>query len=313
MKQVNINIIIGNLSFSFVNELEVKNAWEDLVSTCSIKLPASLNLDRNKLRELIHPGDKVIVKAGYDETLNNIFSGYITSISPSIPIDFKAEDETWKLKQSVISDTIKSCTVGVLLKKHFSEYQTSYYDFSLGNFRIDKQSKAKVLQRLKDVGLHSFFRSGVLVVGKPYDTSFAKSIRFDLSGSKCNVLSEKLEFKRKEDVKLQVTAVSLYPDGKRKEVKLGDQGGETRTLNYYNLSIDELKAAAKRDLDRLIYDGYRGSFTASFEPFIRMGDIVELYHPDETDRSGFFWVDKVEYKLSTDGLRQEITLGPKAK
>lgn len=306
------HIILGKLEFDFFNQIECELNYENLTNTCEIIMPANLKLDRNKLRSIVKPGDAVRVELGYDGVLNRIFTGYVAGISPSVPIKFRCEDEMWNLKRTNISDHIADCTVESLLKKHFNGIPADYINASLGDVRIDNISKAKVLQNLKELGLYCFFRNERLVIGKVYDPEYAKHVKFHLSGEKCNIESSDLEYRRAEDVKLQVTAVSLKPDGSRLEYKLGDPDGEKRTLNYYNLTLTDLQDAAKRDYNRLCYDGYTGSFTSFFEPFARHGDIVDLTHPDESDRTGSFYIDKVIYKSSTGGYRQTIYLGTKA-
>ncbi len=305
-------ITIGKLVFNYLHNAEATADWEQLTNSCTVQLPANLSLNRNRLRNLVKPGDSVAIKAGYNGILHDVFKGYVAGISPKVPIEFRCEDDMYLLKQSTINDHINNCSLSMLIKKHFNDIETDAVDAELGNFRMENLNRAKILQKLKELGLHSFFRQGVLVIGKPYDPAFAQRITFHLNGEKCNIIEDNLEYRRAQDVKLLVTAISLYPDGKRKEVKIGDQGGESRTLNYYNLSVEELRKAAERDYTRLIYDGYRGSFSTFLEPYVRQGDIVVLESPEESDRTGAFWVDKVVYKLSNDGFRQEIKLGPRA-
>ncbi len=305
-------ITIGKLVFNYLHDAEVTADWEQLTNICTVKLPANLSLNRNRLRDLVKPGDSVAIKAGYNGILHDIFKGYVAGISPKVPIEFRCEDDMYLLKQSTINDHINNCSLSKLIKKHFNDIETDAVDAELGNFRMENLNRAKILEKLKELGIHSFFRQGVLVIGKPYDPAFSRKVTFHLNGEKCNIIEDNLEYRRAQDVKLLVTAISLYPDGKRREVKIGDQGGESRTLNYYNLSVEELRKAAERDYTRLIYDGYRGSFSTFLEPYVRQGDIVVLESPEESDRTGAFWVDKVVYKLSNDGFRQEIKLGPRA-
>lgn len=312
MRVTDIKIQIGKFAFSYVHNVEASTDWENLTNTCVIKLPANLSLNVNKLRDLIRPGDKVEINAGYDANLNLIFKGYVAAISPTTPIELRCEDEMYLLKQSTINDHLYNCKLSTLLKRHFNDIAINFIDAEIGDFRIENMNRAKVLDKLKEWGIHSFFRQGVLVVGKPYDATFARKIVYHITGTKCNVIDDNLEYRRASDIKLRVTAISLYPDGSRKEVKIGDEGGENRTLNYYNLSVNELSKAAQRHYERMVYDGYRGSFTTFIEPFVRQGDIVVLKSVENSDRTGEFWVDKVTYRLGTDGFRQEIKIGPKA-
>lgn len=310
MFKLTCDIAIGKLRFDYVHQLTVQTGWEKQTSTATIQLPAALKVNRNKLRSLLAPGDPVHIQTGYDGRLNNIFNGYITGLSPRTPLEITCEDEMWKLKQSTITDSLKNAHLQDLLNKHFKGYSTNVLNTQLGNYHIDKCSRAKVLEKIKEqFGLYGFFRKGVLVIGKPYDPQTAQRVKFRFQ---YNIISDELEYKRKEDVRLQVTAISNQPNGHRIEVKLGDTDGEQRTLNYYNLPKAELQKAAEREIDRLRYDGYRGSFTAFGEPFVMQGDIVELMHPEESDKAGAYWVDAVDYAFGVSGYRQTIKLGPKA-
>lgn len=312
MKVTSIKIQIGKLAFDYVHNVEASTDWENLTNTCVIRLPANLSLNVNKLRDLIKPGDKVEINGGYNGKLNWIFQGYVAGIKPTTPIELRCEDGMYILKQSTINDHLYNCKLSTLFKKYFNDIAIDFIDVEIGDFRIENMNRAKVLEKLKEWGIHSFFRQGVLVVGKPYDVQYARKIVFHINGSQRNIIDDNLEYRRARDIKLCVKAISLYPDGSKSEVKIGAEGGENRTLNYYNLSINELTKAAQRDYERMVYDGYRGSFTTFLEPFVRQGDIVLLNSSENSDRTGEFWVDKVTYRLGTDGFRQEIKLGPKA-
>lgn len=306
MKVLNSKISIGKFSFSFVNSIESETSWELLTDTAKIVIPNNVFVGQERYYENIYSGDKVIVEAGYDN-LVTLFKGYVTYVKPRVPVEITCEDEMWKLKQNTISDSGRDMNVEKLLKKHFSSYGTSHLNVTLGNYYIDNVSGAKLLEQLKsDFGLFSFFRGDTLVVGKRYDLETANRHKFKQN---YNVIEDELEFKRKDQVKLKVKAISNNADGSKTEVELGEPDGESRTLNFYNLSQKDLKEAAEREMERLVYDGWRGSFTAFGEPFVRQGDIVELLMDEESNKTGSYWVDEVKYKFGVEGFRQEIKLG----
>lgn len=310
MKVLNSKISIGSFVFTFVNDLEVTSSWKELTDTAKIILPANIKLDHNKLSDQIKVGDKVKIELGYDDNYDLIFKGYVTSLMPKIPVEIKCEDEMWKLKQGTIKDSGRNYTITKLLQKHFSQYQTDSFDVDLGTYYIDNISGAKVLKHLQsDFGAYSFFRKDVLTVGKQYNPETLNHVKFILD---YNMIGEDLAFKKKEDVKIKVLAISNKSNGDKIEVELGDPEGETRSLNFYDLSEKELRAAAEREKDRLIYDGWRGKFTAFGEPIVYHGDIVELEHNEDSDKKGRYFVDSVVYKFGLGGFRQEIELGPKA-
>jgi len=300
-------ILIGTLTFNWVGNVEIESSWELLTDKATITLPANVKVDHNKLAKSISYGEKVTIKIGYNDNLNTVFTGYITNIKPKVPIEITCEDEMWKLKQNSIIDSGRNQTLNKLLKKHFSTYKTDSYDIEMGTYYIDKISGAKLLEQIKsDFGMHSFFRNDVLVVGRRYNPDTANHAKFKLD---YNMVEDNLEYKKKDQVKIKVTAISNNSDGSKTEIQLGDPEGEARSLNFYNLSKTELKAAAERESERLIYEGWRGSFTAFGVPVVAHGDIVELIHSEESDKVGKYWVDEVKSTFGLDGYRQEIKLG----
>ncbi len=310
MKILICHIIIGSLTFKWVQSVEIESAFTLFTDTATIKLPAHLKINKDELLQYINFGDKVEIQAGYNNVLTPLFTGYVTDIKPTVPIEIKCEDEMWQLKQQTITDSGKNMTVEKLLQKYYADYQHKYLNVELGTFYIDNLNKVKVLEQLKsDFGLFSFFRDNTLCVGLQYDPETANTHQFILD---YNIADDDLQFKRKEQVKIKVKAISNNKNGTKTEIELGDETGDQRTLNFYNLTVTQLKEHAERELERLKYDGWRGSFTAFGEPIVKHGDIIELKKQDDStgDKTGQYWVDKVVYSFGTDGFRQKITLGP---
>jgi len=303
------HITIGSFVFDYVHQIEVESSWERLTDTGKILLPANLKIDKNKLRDLMAPGDPVSIECGYQGDANRVFGGYVSGIAPKVPIEILLEDEAWMLKQSTITDSLRNARLSDLMAKHFQGYQTRILDTDIGNYQIDNASRAKILQSLREqFGLYGFFRQGVLVVGMVYDTQTAATHVMSFE----RIIEHDLQYKRMEDIRLQVTAISNNPDGSKTEVRLGDADGEQRSLNFFNLPMAALRDAATREMDRLKYDGYRGSMTCFGQPFVKHGDIIELINNEKADTTGRYWVDAVNYSFGVGGYRQKIKLGPRA-
>jgi len=311
MKILTSHITVGNLSFDFVHKVEVHSAWKLFTDTAKVQWPAHLKINKDMLLQYIRFGDQIRIETGYGGKNNTIFIGYVTGIKPSVPVEIQAEDHMWKLKQTTVSFSLRSATLSQVLNDYFTDVETVFNDMDLGPFYVQDLTLTKVLDKLKSqYGLYSFFREGKLWVGKIYDSQYAKVHKFRLD---YNIVKDDLVFKRKEEVRLKVRAVSVMPDGTKTEVELGDPDGELRSLHFYNVPADVLRRRAEALMDQLKYDGWRGKFTAFGEPFVRHGDIVELTHPDgESEKTGRYWVDKVVYQFGINGYRQEIYLGPKA-
>lgn len=318
-------IQIGSFLFDYVHECKVESSWKNLTDTCKIVLPNRLKPNNEwktqELRKVLKVGDKILIQAGYSDANHVVFEGYITQIGSKVPIELHAQDEMCKLKQNTINDTMPNTTLHQVLQKHFSSYSTPSIDIRLGNFIIQNASQAKILESLQEqFGIYSFFRKSVLVCGLVYEPSLAQFhqyfLPFEYSTSKKDnfIIENELEYKRKEDVKVKVKAISHLPNGQKITIELGDENGEQRTLNFYNLSEKDLKIIAEKEMERIRYDGFKGSFTTFFplpgQKLVHHGDIVELIAEDN-DRSGKYFVDPVEYELGIKGFRQKIYLGPR--
>lgn len=293
--------------FDFLNDCQIESNWENLTDSCTIKLPSKLGIDKDNLKDKIRKGDKVSVSFGYDDQLTEIFTGYVSFVKPSTPVEIQCEDEMWKLKQLKVDKYYEGGDLSEFLSDVFTGYDIDAYGINLAPIHFVDVNGAKVLDQIKsDYRLYSFFRNGVLTVGKQYDPALATKHTFKLD---YNMVSDDLVFKEKDDLIISVKGISNLANGEKIEVEIGETGGDTTTLNFFNLGKEDLKKAAEKEFERLVYDGFRGSFTAFGEPIVKHGDIVNLIHNEESDKSGEYWVDGIVYSIGLGGIRQDITLG----
>lgn len=307
------HITIGDYLFDFVHDVEVDSSWQNQTATAKIQLPAALRIDKNKLKESFPKGTEVVIKLGYKDNLNTVFEGFVTRVHATIPVMIECEDLMWKLKQIQISENAKNESMQAYLSRVLN-MEVDCFDVQLKKFVANKTTGAQLLNQIKsDYGFPAFFRNGKLVVGKQYAAAGYKThvVTFD-NAKNSNVASNSLEFMSKDDVKIKVTAISNLPSGEKHEVELGDPDGESRTLNFYDISENDLKAIAEKEMERLQYDGYRGDLTLFFEPFVQHGDVITLQNDQENDKTGSYWIDGVNYKFGMSGGRQAVKLGPRA-
>ncbi len=306
MEILTSHIKIGSYTFDFVNEVRIESSWMEQTQKGQIVLPAALKFDKGKLRTEIKKGDTVVIKIGYNGNLNTIFEGFVARVKPTVPVVIEVEDMMWKLKQIEVNDIAKNETIKSFLSRNIP-YEIDCFDIELPRFVAHKITAAQLLNELKnDYGIYSFFRNGKLVVGKQYDKETSKKQIVELN---YNVVSDSLEYAEKDDVKIKVTAISNMANGTKHEIELGDPDGESRTLNFYNLPKAELQKIAEKEKERLMYDGYRGDLTLFGEPFTATGDILELRNKEESDKTGSYWIDGVNYSFGVSGYRQQIKLG----
>lgn len=308
MEILNSHITIGNYEFDFVADIEIETSWEEQTAKGTITMPANLKLDANKLRSQIKRGDKVEIFIGYENAMYNIFNGYVVSLKPSTPVVIEVEDEMWKLKQIMVTDVCKNETLKSFLSRHLPGVDIDCFDMTIPTYAVNKKSMAWVLQDLS-VQFHfaSIFRGKVLTVGKKYDVS---NYAHQQAKFNYNIISDNLEYKVKDEITLLITMISNKANGEKVEVQYGKTGGDEETRNYgVDYTKETLLAMAKQEYDQSVYDGYRGDLTLFIEPFVRVGDVLELTKDDESDKTGNYWVDAVTYKFGTEGARQTVKIG----
>jgi hypothetical protein len=314
MRRAVVHITIGKLVFEYANELQIESSWKEFTDTAVIKLPRNLKLKEEELLILLKVGDQVVIKMGYEGAeMNTEFLGYLTSIKPNTPLEVNCEDESWVLKKEPITKTFKKTTVLQMIGSILPSYEVSGLDSEISSMVLSKSTPAQVLEKLKEsYGLNSFFRlkneKPVLVIGKPYSS---ESDEYSYSFGE-DILAHNLEYKRKEDIKLKVTAISNNKNGSKTELQLGDADGEELTLNFYDVSKSTLQELATVELEKMKYDGYRGTMTVSGWQQANHGDVVKLIDTIYPERGGRFFIEKTSIKFGSQGFIRELTLGPKA-
>lgn len=305
-----VNITIGSIEFDFVHEYTVECSWQELTDKATIVLPANLKVSETNLKSTLKKGDAVVIRSGYGNNINTIFEGFVSAVHPTVPIQIDCEDLVWKLKQIRVNAVAKNTTIPEFLRSNIPGITVEGFDVQLPQFVANDISAAKLLQDIKsDFGLMCFVRDGKLQVANQYNKDYARDVIAELG---YNVKSDELEYKEADDVKLNIKAISNMSNGTKHEVVIGDPDGDSRTLNFFDVTKSQLQEIAEQEAERLIYTGFRGSLTLFAEPFARHGDIIDIRDPRESDKVGRYWIDKVTYKGGVNGFEQIIELGAQA-
>lgn len=293
-----------------VTEVEVTRDTEKLTDECRITLPKKMRWD-GEAQIPVGRGDAVIVRLGYDDALETVFTGYVRDVGFKTPVVLKCEDEMFKLKQlPAQKKAYRNVNLETLLKDQDTGYKVKVMgEQSLGQYRITADTVASLLGHLCENGVRSFFRmedgEPVLYCGVLFEKDASPSQVF-CTGT--NIISDQsLEQQKAENMRLRIKAVSLMPDNKKIKVEVGDADGEHRTLHTYNKTEGELKAWAEQEIKRLKRDGLTGSFsTFGYKPVDKLDAIgIKI----DGRKQGVYQVKKNVIKYGTGGYRQEITLG----
>lgn len=316
MKWMSSYIEIGDLIFKDrVVSIEVNSNRKEISSTAVIRIPRfNKFLVDGSTSYKIKPGQPVVIKVGYDGEFKFEWTGYVSSIKPNTPLEINCEDEMWLLKQEQISASWESIKLDALLKYIAPKADVSAPEIELEPFRLDKVTKAQALNKIKEeYGIDVYFRGKTLYAGLSYgDATGGIQLHFQKNVPSVSQQSG-LVFKKKEDVKLKVKAISILPDNTRVEAELGDPDGEQRTLTFYNIKTEgELKKIAAERINQLKYDGYTGSITAFGWPVAIHGNTVEFIDNNYPERSSKVFIDAVKTTYDSNGYRQELELGRSA-
>jgi len=293
------------IEFNFVNEVEIDRSRRKLTTTATVKVARKLKILNGDINDIIKRGSKIIVQLGYDDNYTEEFTGYVTGLGAKIPLEIKCEDSMWTLKQNSFSKAWKNVKVAEIID-YIYKGAAQVVDLKIGGLIVKQQSTAQILDDLKKFGLQCYFDEGILIVdfagavhnkGKEVNFDFVKNV----------VANDNLEYKLKDDARIKVRATSKLATGKKIELVLGDNDGEEHTLHYVNMDKDQLQKIATAELDKLKYNGFKGSFKAFGLPTIKPGDIAVLNDPDYPEHNGAYLVEAVKTTYGMDGYRHEIT------
>ncbi len=369
----------NTLIYNFVNAFECSDSWAELTNKATITLPKNVFVrDQNNTLiplggtninlggfgsgvPLFLRGDKVTIEAGYryfdnaqKETLTTsvLFKGYISAVTSKKPVVLECEDNMWRLKQTIAPNKVfpaKSYSLeGVLteLLQGTGFTVNALTNTSIGDFRTQNETVCEVLARLrKDFHFESYFRGDELRCGAfVYIESDAIADGKKVFKFQQNIISDDLEYRRKDDVNLSAIAYSINKTELTTKTKRGktktkserlevlvssrngifvrtikkpgqkadyapETAGERRTLYFWNVAnVQSLGDLAEMELTKFYYTGFKGKFTTFGIPYVRQGDNVDILDPVLPERNGRYKVKSVGYTGGVAGLRQTIEL-----
>lgn len=313
------------IKFDFIHRGEIHQSWKNQTQTATLQFGKRIFIkkaeDKLLLQDVLSAGDKVSISFGYDNNLREEFTGFVTRFDARIPLSIFVEDNMWLLKKDTLNKSWASANLQEVIKYIITEYNKKYGyslkfiadDADLGQFRLSDVSGAQALNYIRTTyGLTSYFRGDTLYcqLANNQRNDRPQTIRYDFQR---NIISNNLEYMRAEDLKIKVRAIAFTANNKKEKVELGDPDGELHTYHYpLKQPISGLKKFAQAELDRVKYDGYRGSFVSFGIPYIQHGDIAQLIDNEFPDREGRFIVDSVTTQFGVVGIRRIIEPGRRA-
>jgi len=300
----------GRVTVKNVISAQIESSWQSLTDKCEIALPSRFLFKEQgiSIRDYIRKGDPVSLSIGYGNDRQEAFSGFVADVSGSVPTVITCEDALYRLKRTPVNILLPSAGLSSLLDAIVpSDIPVEALDVQMGSFKANKTTVAKVLDKIKSkYGLVSYIKNGVLYCGKVHVNTGEPAGIFHFEK---NIQDNRLSYRTEEEHPIKVTAISNKLDGSKIQTTIGDEDGEERTLNYFNIeSKEELRKLAEADYEKLAISGYTGSYTAYGEPTVMQSDAVTIISTDYPERNGDYFVDAVK-TIFNRGFSQEITLG----
>ena len=309
MKAMCAHIIIGDMNIRRPNSVKIESGWKFLTDRATITLPMKTkDFERENIKKKFPKGTAVQIKLGYNGSLEEEFTGYVTHVAAGIPLVIKCEDEMWQLKQIPVNISLKEASLKSLLGKIVPGYAIEADDWDLGPVRYSKTTVAQVLEKLRqDYGFYSHMKGTTLVCGKSY--TGGKTVPLHLER---DIVSQSLNYRTAEDIRIRIEAVSTLRGGRKIEVAVGDNDGELRRLTYFGIEVEgALKKLAEQDLKKFKVDGFEGGLTTFGIPVIHHGDKVELTSDLYPERNGQNYVEETRVSFDESGYRRHLKLGEK--
>ncbi|MDE5424028.1 hypothetical protein L3073_17570 [Ancylomarina sp. DW003] len=290
---------VGGIIFNEIHSCEIVQTVVELSDSATLVLP---RMYRDKLGESVleklKVGQAVSIKLGYNDELNEEFTGYVREIEADIPIKIHIDDEMYHFKRNCFIESWEKASLKQVLETINNGMTVVCPEMNLGKYSVPKVSSYMVFMDLKQkFGLYTYIKNDKLYC------NFANDIKDDSVDVHTyeygrNIKKNKLKFKRKEDHNIKLVAIANLPDGSKLKVVEGntDQNATTKTINFGNIDEKDLKYLAIKEFNKLVYEGYTGSITGFGQPLTKAGDILKIIDKLDKDREGKYLIESVKIR-----------------
>ena len=307
-------VTIGQVVFNQVSSVRITETIAEIGNTATVELPRHFRkLNGKAVLDYIKVGDSVKIELGYNGKLVTEFTGYVRRINAEIPLLIDCDDDWYLLKRTKWNKSYKAVTLKAMLGELATGYEVEAPELNLGKFIVDNASTYEVMRKIQsDYGLMTRISGKKLVVDFSY--AWGEKTKRLIYHRQKNVRTSRLEWRRKEDVKVRVKLE--YWEGKKKKViyRGGDEEGKgTAVKESPRIYASQADAAKAGDAlyNKVAFDGFTGSITGFGVPAVHAGDTIELQDDIYPEKAGVYVTDKVTISYGPDGFTRECQLAHK--
>ncbi|MDM1045869.1 hypothetical protein HX004_14010 [Myroides sp. 1354] len=300
-------------SLLLLESVEINCDVDNLTDTAQIILPESVMNRVWELDQKIVRGTEVIIYLGYNDDLQQEFTGYVQRITNDGSLIIHCEDAFFLFRVSVPDKEFKNVSLEQIVEYLVKNVDDSFtiacdYGITYEKFTIHQATAFDVLKKLQDEtkGNIYFDNQNKVLHLHPAYTEVGNQVRYSYHK---NIEKANLEYKKKEDKKVEITIESTDSNGKVKSITIGTTGGDKKTLKVGPMSEADMRKIAENALIKQMYDGFEGTFDGWLVPVVKPTDSAHIEDLDYPYKTGNYYVKAVTTKFDSSGGVRTVKLG----
>lgn len=315
------DIKIGSFKAFSPNAVSWTRSIDSYTDHALIKVPAIARLKREgdnyenvQTGLQFKEGMTVEVLCGYDGKNITRFKGFLKRVNYSIPLEIECEGYSYQLRKkegytaSYGSTSVKAI-LGDLVAGTDIVLSDAIPDIPLKNIYFKNVKGTDVLEYLKDKCLLTiYFNYNVLYAGLKM-TEVKSTVKHRLNWN--TIKDNELKFDSgRELATVNIQVEKRDKAGHKIKAKDGVKDGSVKILKVRHINDEALlKKIAEEERQKLLHKGYEGSITGFLVPYVEPGMATQIDDVRYPERTGKYFIEKVDGSFSTSGGRQKIGIG----
>lgn len=306
-------------SLQTVASIDIECSVDNLADTATITLPEAVMNQVLNIGDQVKRGSEVVIKAGYDKTLQTEFVGFVQDVvSNDSSLKIKCEDALFLFRKSVKDEEIKLCSIKTIAQKLIDQIDSSFklkvegYDNEIAyeKFVIHQATGYDVLKKLAEetsANIYLNTEKKELHIHPPYLEKGGEVIY----SMQVNIEKSSLEFKKAIDRKVEITIENTNSKGKVETTTIGTSGGDKTTIKVGGQTSSMVLKKANAELLRRSADMYEGSIDGWLVPFVQPTYSAKIKDEDYPEKDGKYYVTGVTTSINESGGKRTVKIGVK--